>query len=60
MAVSFLWRVLYSCSDEWHQTFISGRSGQFRDVCLDSLGIAGGILLMSLVVFVVHMRRKHA
>ena len=60
MAVSFLWSVLYSCSDEWHQTFISGRSGQFRDVCLDSLGIAGGILLMSLVVFVVHMRRKHA
>ncbi len=60
MAVSFLWSVLYSCSDEWHQTFISGRSGQFRDVCLDSLGIAGGILMMSLVVFVVHMRRKHA
>ena len=60
VAVSFLGSVLYSCSDEWHQVYVPGRSGQFRDVCLDSFGIAAGILLMSLVVIVVHVRRKHA
>ena len=60
MAISFLGSVLYSCSDEWHQTFIPGRSGQFRDVCLDSFGIAAGILLMSSLILIVQTRRKHA
>ena len=29
---------LYACSDEFHQLFISGRSGQFTDVLIDSTG----------------------
>src|SRR5699024_7627341 len=29
---------LYAMSDEFHQTFIPGRSGEFRDVMIDSLG----------------------
>ncbi len=36
---------LYSISDEYHQTFVEGRSGEVRDVCIDTsgamLGIAG-------------------
>ena len=31
--------------DEYHQTLIPGRSGQLRDVLLDSAGTAAGILL---------------
>lgn len=30
---------LYALSDEYHQSFISGRDGAFRDVLIDSLGI---------------------
>lgn len=30
--------IIYAISDEFHQTFISGRSGQLRDVLLDSSG----------------------
>lgn len=28
----------YACSDEVHQLFVTGRSGEFLDVLLDSLG----------------------
>jgi VanZ family protein len=29
---------LYACTDEFHQTFIPGRSGNFKDVLIDTLG----------------------
>lgn len=35
--------VLYAASDEVHQLFISGRSGQPADVLIDSLGAVVGI-----------------
>jgi VanZ family protein len=31
---------LYAVSDEWHQTWILGRRGSFRDVGIDAIGIA--------------------
>ncbi len=36
--ITFLISFLYACSDEFHQLFISGRSGQFTDVIIDSTG----------------------
>ncbi|MBP8593058.1 MAG: VanZ family protein [Ruminococcus sp.] len=36
---------LYACSDELHQHFVPGRSGQFTDVLLDSTGAFFGILI---------------
>ena len=30
---------LYAVTDEYHQTFISGREGRARDVGIDSLGV---------------------
>lgn len=35
--------LLFSLSDEWHQTFVPGRSGQLSDVGIDLLG---GIFVM--------------
>lgn len=35
---------LYACSDEIHQLFVSGRSGQFRDVLIDTGGAMSGAL----------------
>lgn len=37
---------LYACSDEYHQRFVAGRSGEFRDVMIDFSGACIGILLM--------------
>ncbi|HHX56330.1 MAG TPA: VanZ family protein [Clostridiales bacterium] len=41
--------ILYAISDEFHQLFIPGRSGEIKDVILDSLGALLGILMMSSV-----------
>lgn len=45
---------LYAASDEIHQMFVPGRSGELRDVLLDSLGVFLGVLLVSI------WRKKHA
>lgn len=41
--LSFILCVLYAMSDELHQLFIPGRSGEIRDVIIDSIGALLGI-----------------
>lgn len=50
IAIAFL----YAYSDELHQRFIPARSGQFTDVCLDTLGAACGILIVWLIVIIIN------
>ena len=38
---------VYACSDECHQTFVPGRDGSFRDIGIDTVGIAGAYVLMA-------------
>ncbi len=40
--------ILYAVSDEIHQLYVPGRSGELRDVLLDSLGVVLGMLLVSM------------
>lgn len=40
---------LYACSDEIHQLFVPGRSGQFSDVIIDTLGAITGIFIYKLI-----------
>ncbi|WKA57732.1 VanZ family protein [Planococcus shenhongbingii] len=37
--------VLYAMSDEFHQLYVPGRSGELRDVWIDSSGAAAGVFL---------------
>ena len=37
--------ITYAITDEYHQTFISGRTGQITDVLIDTLGSILGIIL---------------
>lgn len=41
--------ILYSCTDEFHQLFISGRSGSINDVLIDTIGILIGTYLYKLL-----------
>ena len=50
--------VLYACTDEWHQTFVQARSGEIRDVLIDSAGVACGAALASLCLALYLRRRK--
>lgn len=48
--ISALISLLYSISDEIHQLFVSGRSGELRDVLIDFCGAALAIILLWAVV----------
>jgi VanZ family protein len=39
--------VLYGLSDEWHQSFIPGRSPDWRDVLTDAIGAACGLWVVT-------------
>jgi len=45
LATALLLCVVYAISDEFHQTFIIGRSGQITDVFIDSIGASIGLLI---------------
>ena len=42
--ISLLVCILYSVSDEFHQLFIDGRSGEIRDIIIDTIGSLTGII----------------
>ena len=44
---SWLVTTLYAGTDEFHQLFVEGRSGQFTDVCIDSAGALAGLLILA-------------
>lgn len=42
LALAFFTAAVYAASDEFHQLFVPGRSGQARDVIIDSIGALVG------------------
>jgi len=44
LAAAFALGVAYAVTDEYHQTFVEGRSGTATDVAIDAAGVALGIL----------------
>ncbi|MDO4967654.1 MAG: VanZ family protein [Candidatus Saccharibacteria bacterium] len=44
---------LYAAMDEFHQTFISGRSGEFRDILVDTFGAGFG----ASIYFLTHRKK---
>lgn len=55
--LAFLSGTAYAGTDEFHQLFVPGRSGQLTDVMLDSSGVLCGCLLAALIVIFVQRRR---
>lgn len=49
--------VLYAISDEVHQLFVPGRSGEVRDVLIDSAGASVGIGVYLLMGRLIKLRR---
>lgn len=44
----------YAATDEFHQLFVEGRSGQVSDVCIDSAGAFVGLCFMYLVLLMLY------
>lgn len=50
--------VSYAFSDEFHQSFIPGRSAELSDVFVDSAGALSGILLVVFIMFLLKRLKK--
>ena len=48
--LSIIFSFFYACTDELHQIFIPGRSAQFRDILIDTLGASFSCLLIHAVL----------
>lgn len=48
--IALLLSIMYAVTDEVHQLFIPGRSGEVRDVLIDSMGALTGILMYSSII----------
>lgn len=46
-ALTLLFCFIFAMTDEYHQTFVDGRTRQFSDVLIDTAGTCVGILLFS-------------
>ncbi len=51
---SFVFTIMYAISDEYHQSFIAGRTGTYRDVIIDSVG---GIVALWLIYLHWHYQK---
>lgn len=52
LAAPVLLTALYAVTDEVHQTFVPGRSGQLSDVILDSCGAVAGVIFFVLFLHI--------
>lgn len=59
---SYLWAGIgascYAATDEFHQLFVKGRSGEIKDVMIDSAGACAGLLFAWLVLSVWNKFKK--
>lgn len=54
--IPWLIGTVYAVSDEFHQLFVPGRSGQVTDVLLDSSGVLVGVLCTCFIIKLVKKR----
>lgn len=50
LIISLVIGICYAITDEMHQLFIVGRSGEIRDVIIDSIGVSCGITI-EIIIF---------
>ena len=56
---SVLFAAFYAATDEFHQLFVEGRSGEVKDVLIDSAGAVLGILAFTIIrLLVLRYQRK--
>ena len=48
--ITIIWGIIYAITDEFHQTFSTGRHASINDVAIDTFGVILGLLLVLLVI----------
>ena len=49
---------VYSATDEFHQSFVPGRSCEFRDMLIDTSGAALAVLISLLIMYLITKRKR--
>ena len=57
VVVSVVLCFVYACTDEFHQLYVEGRTGQFMDVGIDTIGAVLGAILFSIIYMQVKKRK---
>ncbi len=55
--VGIIISILYAATDEFHQYFVPGRSAEFKDVMIDSIGVVIGGVIVG-IVYLVRQRKN--
>ena len=58
VGLSIIVCALYAVSDEFHQLFVSGRSGEIRDIIIDSCAATVGVFIISIFVRILQKSKK--
>lgn len=58
VAFSILLVLVYSISDEIHQSFVPGRTGRIFDVFVDTLGASFGVIMMITMKKLLNIKKK--
>jgi VanZ family protein len=48
----------YACLDEWHQSFVPGRTACVKDVLIDSCGVLSGLAVVGFYNIITKRRRQ--
>jgi len=60
LVMSIVFSAVYATTDELHQLFVPGRSGQIKDVCIDTTGAIIGTLIFYFIVTIYwNAKKKH-
>ena len=58
--LSIIFSFFYAITDEIHQIFVPGRSAQFRDILIDTLGASFGALIAYLIIKLITKTKEHS
>ena len=56
--LSVLIGFIYACLDEFHQSFIPGRTPLFTDILIDTLGVIVGSLIVLICIKITQNKRN--
>jgi VanZ family protein len=46
--LAFVFAISYAATDEWHQSFVPGRSSNWNDVAVDACGVSAGAVALAI------------
>lgn len=50
---------MYAATDEFHQLFVPGRSGEIKDVLIDTAGALTGVIILNLIINLFARKNRH-